>query len=146
MQKANGDGDRDGGNGDRLGFDGDKIAAVSDEPQHDDMTFEDLGDEFVDMPVVPRARLDAACVRQDAAEIANGAWARLSDGFTGCIMHRVSLHACNARNATHTPLYTQTLCACLDALLRGMAVLSLRRHRYDTRDRHPPITASPRKR
>ena len=75
MQKANGDGD---GDGDRLGFGGgggDKMAgAVSDEPQQDDMTFEDLGDEFVDMPVVPRARLDAACVRKDAAEIANGAW------------------------------------------------------------------------
>jgi hypothetical protein len=40
-----------------------------------DMTFEDLGDElFVDMPVVPKIRLGAACVRQDAAEIANGAW------------------------------------------------------------------------
>jgi TBC1 domain family member 2 len=40
-----------------------------------DMTFEDLGDElFVDMPVVPKVRLGAACVRQDAAEIANGAW------------------------------------------------------------------------
>ena len=83
MQKANGDGD---GDGDRLGFDGsgsgggsDKMAAaISDEPQQDDMTFEDLGDEFVDMPVVPRTRLDAACVRQDAAEIANGAW----DTFT----------------------------------------------------------------
>lgn len=81
MQKANGDSDRDrdrDGDGDRLGFDGrgrDKMAAaVSDEPQNDDMTFEDLGDEFVDMPVVPRTRLDAACVRQDAAEIANGAW------------------------------------------------------------------------
>jgi hypothetical protein len=37
--------------------------------------FEDLGAEvFVDMPVVPKVRLGAACVRQDAAEIANGAW------------------------------------------------------------------------
>jgi hypothetical protein len=36
--------------------------------------FEDLGAElFVDMPVVPKARLGAACVRQDAVEIANGA-------------------------------------------------------------------------
>ena len=67
MQKANGDRDREGDGGDKM------AAVVSDEPQHDDMTFEDLGDEFVDMPVVPRARLDAACVRQDAAEIANGA-------------------------------------------------------------------------
>jgi len=39
-----------------------------------DMMFEDLGEElFVDMPVIPKARLGAACVRQDAAEIANGA-------------------------------------------------------------------------
>ena len=39
-----------------------------------DMTFEDLGAElFADMPVVPKVRLGAACVRQDAAEIANGA-------------------------------------------------------------------------
>ena len=85
MQKANagGDRDRDGdGDGDRLGFDGgDKMVAVSDEPQHDDMTFEDLGDEFVDMPVVPWARLDAACVRQDAAEIANGACGRFTRRF-----------------------------------------------------------------
>lgn len=36
--------------------------------------FEDLGAElFVDMPVVPKARLGAASVRQDAVEIANGA-------------------------------------------------------------------------
>ncbi|KAI0297111.1 rab-GTPase-TBC domain-containing protein [Russula brevipes] len=38
----------------------------------DNDAFEDLGAEFVDMPVVSRAaRLGAACVRQDAAEIAN---------------------------------------------------------------------------
>jgi hypothetical protein len=36
--------------------------------------FEDLGAElFVDMPVVPKARLGAASVRQDAVDIANGA-------------------------------------------------------------------------
>jgi hypothetical protein len=38
-----------------------------------DMVFEDLEAEFVDMPVLPRSRPDAACVRKDAAEIANGA-------------------------------------------------------------------------
>ena len=38
-----------------------------------DMVFEDLEAEFVDMPVLPRARPDAACVRKDAADIANGA-------------------------------------------------------------------------
>lgn len=42
------------------------------EGEHD-MMFEDLDAEFVDMPVMPRARPDAACVRKDAAEIANGA-------------------------------------------------------------------------
>jgi hypothetical protein len=37
-----------------------------------DMTFEDLGAEmFADMHVVPKVRLGAACVRQDAVEIAN---------------------------------------------------------------------------
>ena len=50
------------------------ISGAVDEADND-MTFEDLGDElFVDMPVVPKVRLGAACVRQDAAEIANGAW------------------------------------------------------------------------
>ncbi|KAN0111322.1 RabGAP/TBC [Russula decolorans] len=47
------------------------ISGAADEVDND-MTFEDLGDElFVDMPVVPKVRLGAACVRQDAAEIAN---------------------------------------------------------------------------
>ncbi|KAH9047830.1 rab-GTPase-TBC domain-containing protein [Lactarius hengduanensis] len=36
-----------------------------------DMVFEDLEAEFVDMPVLPRSRPDTACVRKDAAEIAN---------------------------------------------------------------------------
>ena len=49
------------------------IGGAADEADND-MTFEDLGDElFVDMPVVPKVRLGAVCVRQDAAEIANGA-------------------------------------------------------------------------
>ena len=40
-----------------------------------DMVFEDLQAEFVDMPIAATAksRSDAACLRQDAAEIANGA-------------------------------------------------------------------------
>jgi hypothetical protein len=42
------------------------------EGEHE-MVFEDLEAEFVDMPVLPRVRPDAACVRNDAAEIANGA-------------------------------------------------------------------------
>ena len=55
VQKASGVGGRDG-DGDQLGFNGgDEIATVSDEPQRDDMTFENLGDEFVDMPVVHRS-------------------------------------------------------------------------------------------
>jgi TBC1 domain family member 2 len=41
-----------------------------------DMTFEDLGEELVDMPLTASAaaksRLDAACIRQDAAEIMSG--------------------------------------------------------------------------
>jgi hypothetical protein len=50
------------------------IGGATDEADND-MTFEDLGDElFVDMPVMPKVRLGAACVRQDATEIANGAW------------------------------------------------------------------------
>ena len=73
VQKADEDG-RDGG-GAALPLPGSQqhVSGAVDEADND-MTFEDLGDElFVDMPVVPRARLGAACVRQDAAEIANGA-------------------------------------------------------------------------
>ena len=74
VQKANGDGD---GLGLGLGLD-DKAAEAALATMFEggdtdnDMTFEDLGAEFVDMPVIPRARMGAACVRQDAAEIANG--------------------------------------------------------------------------
>jgi hypothetical protein len=72
VQKAG----EDGGDGD-----GDGAALPLPELQQhdggsggDDAEFEDLGAElFVDMPVVPKVRLGAACVRQDAAEIANGA-------------------------------------------------------------------------
>lgn len=57
-REGNGDGDDDDDDGGEAGTD----------------TFEDLGSEvFVDMPVVPKARQGAAFVRQDAAEIANGA-------------------------------------------------------------------------
>jgi hypothetical protein len=83
VQKGNGDGDG-------LGLDDNKgtTAAALSESSHDDheggaggdadndMTFEDLGAEFIDMPVIPRARLGAGCVRKDATEIANGAWMR----------------------------------------------------------------------
>ncbi|KAH9992617.1 rab-GTPase-TBC domain-containing protein [Russula vinacea] len=69
--------DEDGGDGD-----GDGTALPLPESRQEgggggddadtDMTFEDLGAElFVDMPVVPKVRLGAACVRQDAVEIAN---------------------------------------------------------------------------
>jgi len=108
VQKGNEDGDGLG-----LGLD-DKAATATalSESSHDDregggdadndMTFEDLGAEFIDMPVIPRTRLGAGCVRQDAAEIANGAWARLPDGFLRCCIHAYgvfwfctyALHAC----------------------------------------------------
>jgi TBC1 domain family member 2 len=58
-----------------------------------DMMFEDLGEElFVDMPVIPKARLGAACVRQDAAEIANGAWSD-SKHFLADVCVSVYTHA-----------------------------------------------------
>ncbi|KAI0254043.1 rab-GTPase-TBC domain-containing protein [Lactifluus subvellereus] len=43
------------------------------EGDNDDMLFEDLQAEFIDMPIAATAksRLEAACVRQDAAEIAS---------------------------------------------------------------------------
>ena len=53
------------------------------------MTFDDLGAEFIDMPVVPRARQGAGYVRQDAREIANGAWARFTGGFVGAVFTHV---------------------------------------------------------
>jgi hypothetical protein len=86
------------GDGDGLGLD-DKAATATalSESSHDDregggdadndMTFEDLGAEFIDMPVIPRTRLGAGCVRQDAAEIANGAWARFPDGFLRAVLY-----------------------------------------------------------
>jgi len=69
-----------------------------------DMTFEDLGDElFVDMPVVPKVRLGAACVRQDAAEIANGAWP-VSQPFSCHCMRWIYTHMLSHRS--FTPSYT----------------------------------------
>ena len=76
VQKAGEDGRDGAGAGATLPLPGSQqhISGAADEADND-MTFEDLGDElFVDMPVVPKVRLGAACVRQDAAEIANGAW------------------------------------------------------------------------
>jgi len=55
MQKASRVGGRDR-DGNQLRFNGgNKIATVSDEPQQDDMMFENLGDKFVDMPMVHRS-------------------------------------------------------------------------------------------
>ncbi len=108
VQRANGDGDGLG-----LGLD-DKAAeaaALSESQRRDhdhdreggdtdnDMTFEDLGAEFVDMPVIPRARMGAACVRQDAAEIANGACGAFCLAGLRKGLYCFYLHA------------TQTLCA-----------------------------------
>ncbi|KAI0305729.1 rab-GTPase-TBC domain-containing protein [Multifurca ochricompacta] len=65
VQKTNGDGS--------LGVD-DKTESHEVEPDHEgdnDMVFEDLESEFVDMPVLPKSRPNAACVRLDAVEIAN---------------------------------------------------------------------------
>ena len=93
-----------------------------------DMTFEDLGDElFVDMPVVPKVRLGAACVRQDAAEIANGAWP------VSLPMYTLDLHTGA----------TQILYAFLYVLRGGMVVQSPHRHR--ARDRHLRTTGNIRK-
>jgi len=55
VQKVSGVGERDR-DGDQLGFNGgDKIATVSNEPQQDDMAFEDLSNKVVDMAVVCRS-------------------------------------------------------------------------------------------
>jgi len=55
IQKVSGVGERDR-DGDQLRFNGgDKIATVSNKPQQDDMIFENLGNEFVDMPMVHRS-------------------------------------------------------------------------------------------
>lgn len=102
------------------------ISSVADEADND-MTFEDLGDElFVDMPVVPKARLGAACVRQDALEIANGA-------------SPVSLPI---YAFTHAYAVTQILYA-LYVLRGGMVVQSP--HRRSARDRRLRSTGNTRK-
>lgn len=117
-----GDGSREGG---------------SDADNHDDMTFDDLGAEFVDMPVVRSARLNAACVRKDAAEIANGAFARTFQS------HLVSFFF---RFATGVYMHThiiQILYVFLHVLRRGMVEPNL--HLHIARDRRPRDTASHRK-
>jgi TBC1 domain family member 2 len=99
-----------------------------------DMTFEDLGDElFVDMPVVPKVRLGAACVRQDAAEIANGAWP-VSQHF---------LCQCMRWIYTHAYVVTQILYAFLNVPWGSMIVQSP--HPRNARDRRLRSTGNGRK-
>jgi len=74
VQKAGEDGGDGDGDGDGAGLPLPELQLHDGGGGGDDAEFEDLGAElFVDMPVVPKVRLGAACVRQDAAEIANGA-------------------------------------------------------------------------
>jgi hypothetical protein len=120
VQKAGEDGRDGAGAGAALPPPGSQhhVSGAADEADND-MTFEDLGDElFVDMPVVPKVRLGAACVRQDAAEIANGAWP-VSQPFFWIYTHAYSV--------------TQILYAFLYVLRGGMVVLSP--HRHNARDR-----------
>ena len=132
--------DEDGGDGD-----GDGTALPLPESRQEgggggddadtDMTFEDLGAElFVDMPVVPKVRLGAACVRQDAVEIANGAW--------HCSRLFAIIYAWNLHMHTHTPV-TQILCVFLDVLRVGVVAQSP--HRHNARDRRPRSPATHRK-
>ena len=133
VQKAGEDG-RDGA-GASLPLPGSQhhISGVADEADND-MTFEDLGDElFVDMPVVPKVRLGAACVRQDAAEIANGAWRVFRHPFFWP-MYAFYLHA---------HVLSQILYAFLYVLRGGMVVQSP--HRHDARDLRLRSTGNHRK-
>jgi hypothetical protein len=110
------------------------ISGAADEADND-MTFEDLGDElFVDMPVVPKVRLGAACVRQDAAEIANGAWPVSQNFFWP--MFALDLH-------TRAYTITQILYAFLYVLRGGMVVQSP--HRHNAQDRRLRSTGKGRK-
>ncbi|KAI0270765.1 rab-GTPase-TBC domain-containing protein [Russula aff. rugulosa BPL654] len=102
VQKAGEDGRDGAGAGAALLLPGSQqhISSVTDEADND-MTFEDLGDElFVDMPVVPKARLGAACVRQDALEIANGA------SPVSLPMYALDLHTHMPSHRSFTPSYT----------------------------------------
>lgn len=132
VQKAGEDG-RDGA-GAPLPLPGSQhhISGVADEADND-MTFEDLGDElFVDMPVVPKVRLGAACVRQDAAEIANGVWPVFQHLFLP--MYALDLHA---------HMLSQILYAFLYVLRGGMVVQSP--HLHNARDRRLHSTGNHRK-
>ena len=134
VQKAGEDG-RDGA-GAALPLPGSQqhIGGAADEADND-MTFEDLGDElFVDMPVVPKARLGAGCVRQDAAEIANGAWPISQPHFANVCV-----------GFTHTHAYTvqQILYAYSYVMRGGMVVQSP--HRHNARDRRLRSTGNSRK-
>jgi hypothetical protein len=104
VQKAGEDG-RDGA-GAALPLPGSQqhISGAADEADND-MTFEDLGDElFVDMPVVPKVRLGAACVRQDAAEIANGTWSISPPFFVNVCVGFTHTHMLSHRS--FAPSYT----------------------------------------
>ncbi len=97
------------------------ISGAADEADND-MTFEDLGDElFVDMPVVPKVRLGAACVRQDAAKIANGAWP-----FSGQMY--LHTHILPHRSFTHsyTPCGTAWSCRVLIGTTLEIVVSAVR--------------------
>ena len=111
------------------------ISDAADEVDND-MTFEDLGDElFVDMPVVPKVRLGAACVRQDAAEIANGAW----------LAYFPTPFFCQCMRWIYTNAYTvtQILYAFLYVFRGGMVVQSP--HRHNARGRRLRSTGKGRK-
>ncbi len=85
------------------------ISGAGDEADND-MTFEDLGEElFVDMPVVPKVRLGAASIRQDAAEIVNGAWPdfRL---FGALLMYALGLLARMCFDPSHRSSASYTSC------------------------------------
>jgi hypothetical protein len=75
VQKESADGTGFGIADDRSSFEPHDLATSDREGV--DMTFEDLGAELVNMPLMASAaaksRLDAACIRQDAAEIMSDA-------------------------------------------------------------------------
>lgn len=106
-----------------------------------DMMFEDLEAEFVDMPVMPRSRLDAACVRKDAAEIVNGAQRPFPPP-----MPPLSFSSFSSVSESTPPERqgAQIRCASSDVLQdASMPVLDLRRHRHSAPDRRRRTMASP---
>ena len=101
-----------------------------------DTVFGDL--EFVDMPVLPRSRPDAACVRKDAAEIANGAQRPFHPMPLPFFSFSVSERTPPERQGAQIP------CASSDAPQdANIAVPDLRRHRRRVLDRRRRTTASP---